>query len=398
MRSPHTIIRRLAMTLVAAALLAGFTHLSTDAQQAKRSTDAGKLRKQAARFVHRADEGEPGRGRKAAPRAEEPAVVDVYKDHNAWSGENRDEATLAALGKVLGADHFVHPVSELADGISPDTDVVLITSNGFGVRETSLAQSHPVAQANLEAFVRRGGVAIVDMGDNDREGGFTAPGASGTPDMIFPTQPSDASLTAAAAGEDGMLGTADDHRLVRGADGIAGTSDDLDQSNIDACCHVAHGNLEDGIALPPGAVVLMTALFDGGSKPIVAEYCIGYGRVIVDTVTKEYESHRPGGTGPSLFMLSLFAYAMDSQAQAACRINGLIESVHTMQPGTTGALLEARLKAARADIEGGRMEAAAGKLHAFANLVRSRRSPRIAAPLIAEWTEIAAEIVRALRR
>jgi hypothetical protein len=268
----------------------------------------------------------------------------------------------------------------------------------LGVPETSLAQSHPSAQANLEAFVRRGGVAIVDMGDNDRDGGFRAPGASGTPDLIFPTDRDDATLTAAAAGEDGMLGTADDHRLVRGADGIAGTSDDLNQSNIDACCYVAHGNLEDGIALPSGAAVLMTASFEGVAKPIVAEYCLGYGRVIVDTVTKEYEAHRPGGSGPSFFMMSLFAYAMDSQAQAACRINGLIESVHTMLPDKTGALLEAKLKEARADIESGRMEAAAGKLQAFANMVRSRRSPRVAAPLVAEWTGMATEIVRALKR
>ena len=44
------------------------------------------------------------------------------------------------------------------------------------------------------------------------------------------------------------------------------------------------------------------------------------------------------------------------------------------------------------------MEAAAGKVLAFANMVRSRRSPRIAAPLVAEWTEMATEIVRALAR
>ena len=234
MRRPHTIIRSFAMTIAAAALLTGFNHFSTEAQQAKRSTNPGKLRKQAVPFVHRADEGEPGRGRKLARRPEQPPVVDVYKDFDAWFGENRDESTLAALGKVLGADHFVHPVAELADGISHDTNVVLITSNGWGARETSLAQSHPSAQANLAAFVRRGGVAVVDMADNDYDGGFMAPGASGTPHLIFPTDRADATLTAAATGEDGILGTADDHRLVRGGDGIAGTSDDLDQANIDA--------------------------------------------------------------------------------------------------------------------------------------------------------------------
>ena len=396
MRHRHTIVRGFAMIIAAATLLGGVQHFSLAAQNAKRSTSPGKLRKQAVRAVHRPDEGEPGRGRKAH-RREQPPIVDVYKDFDAWFGENRDSSTLAALGKIVGVDHFVHPVAELADGISHDTEVVLITSNGWGDPATSAAQSHPSAQANLEAFVRRGGVAIVDMGDNDYDGGFRAPGTYGTPHLIFPTDAADATLTAAAAGDDGVLGTGDDHRLVRGADGVAATADDLDQSNIDACCFVAHGNLQDGVALPPGATVLMTASFDGVAKPIVAEYCLGYGRVIVDTVTKEFEAHQPAGSGPSLFMMSLFGYALDARARTGCRINGLIESIRTMQPDRTGAHLEAKLRDALADLDRGRLEAAAGKVQAFANMVRSRRSPRVAAPLVPEWTGIATEIMGMLR-
>jgi hypothetical protein len=50
-------------------------------------------------------------------------VVEVFKDFNAWWDEDRDGASLAALGKILGVDHFIHPMAELADGISPNTGV-----------------------------------------------------------------------------------------------------------------------------------------------------------------------------------------------------------------------------------------------------------------------------------
>jgi hypothetical protein len=395
MRHTRTFVQLLTVSLVAVAFAASTGHESI-AQRATKSTNPGKARKQIAPVVHRPDEAELGRGRKAPRRADEPAVIDVFKDFNAWWDDNRDGATLTALGKVQGFDHFVHPVAELADGISPATDVLLLTSNSWGQASTRLAQNHPTAQSNLAAFVRRGGVAIVDMGDNDHGGGFMAPGAVGTPHLIFPTDGANATLTADAAGDDGLFGTDDDHRMVRGADGIAGTSDDLNDSKIDACCYVAHGNLEDGIALPPSTTVLMTADFGGVQKPILAEYCVGYGRVIVDTVTKEFEAHEPFGQGPSRFMLSLLAYAMNVREQTDCRVNGLIESVLTMQPDKVGALLVSRLTAIRSDLANGKHRAARGKLQAFVNELRSRNGRTVREPLAREWMAIASQISQAL--
>jgi hypothetical protein len=88
------------------------------------------------------------------------------------------------MGKVQGIDHFVHPIRELADGISPNADVVLLTSNGAGDPDTSVRQNLPESQSTLEAFVRRGGVLVIDAGDNDSLGGYAAPGAVGTPALV----------------------------------------------------------------------------------------------------------------------------------------------------------------------------------------------------------------------
>ena len=386
----------LAVSVAAAAVTVSIAEVPALAQRAAKSTNPGKARKQVSSFVHRADEGQPGRGKKRLRRPQDPPVVEVFKDFNAWWDDDRDGATLAALGKVLGTDHFIHPVAELADGISPNADVVLITSNSWGVAATRIAQNEPAAQANLAAFARSGGVVIVDMGDNDHAGGFMAPGAVGTPDLVFPSDGADAKLTLAAAGADGVLGTADDHRLVRGPDGVAATGDDLDDDNIDACCHVAHGNLSDGIVLPPSATPLMTASFNRIDKPIVAEYCLGYGRVIVDTVTKESVIHAPEGQGASLFMLSLLSYAMDARALTDCQINGLLESVRWMEGETKVAGLEARLIRARADIARGQLAAAAGKLRAFSNALRVQRNRALPARIADEWIDIAGKITAAL--
>ncbi len=251
-------------------------------------------------------------------------VIRVYKDSNAWFGENRDHNTLLSLGKVLGLDYFIHPLSALSSPIPAGTSVVLLSSNGAGLSSAVSAQNTAAAQDNLEDFIRAGGVLIVDMGDNVLGGGFRAPGAIGTPSRIFPSPCADATLTAAARGLDVTLGTGDDHAIVLGPDGLAGAFDDLDDSNIDMAsnCFVAHGNLEDGITLPDEATVLMTARFGGVEKPILAEYCLGKGLVVLDTITKEFRSHRgPSGTGfgPTFFMRNLFGYALGGDATDQCR-------------------------------------------------------------------------------
>ena len=238
------------------------------------------------------------------PVATAAPVIRVYKDSNAWFGENRDESTLAALGKTLGSDWFVHPISDCQSGIPGGTAVVLFTSNGFGLQSATAAQTDPACQASLASFVASGGVLVVDMGDNDGGGGFMAPGAAGSPAFVFPDPCHDATLAAAAAG----------HPIVLGPDGAVGGGDDLDDSNVDMGCYVAHGNLANGITLPANATVLMTAVFDG-PQPILAEYCLGGGRIILDTDTKEYFGQQPAGTGPARFLTNLLSYALSPAAR-----------------------------------------------------------------------------------
>lgn len=256
------------------------------------------------------------------------AVIRTYKDFNAWWGENRDHATLIdpPLGKIVLTDYFIHPMSALALGIPAATDVVLMTSNSHGLASTTMDQNDPMAQASLALFLSTGGVVIVDMGDNDNGGGYIAPGSVGTPDLIFPSPCDDATLGPDALGPDEILGTPDDHPMVLGPDGIV-SSDDLNHSNIDlsSSCSIAHGNLEDGITLPPpgppfNTKVLMTASFGGVEKPILAEYCYGPGLVIVDTLTKEFVGQNPWGYGPSSFMTNLFDYALNKSDASCCKL------------------------------------------------------------------------------
>ena len=360
-----------------------------------RSTRA-KGKKAKAMFAHRVEENRPGRGRKVKNALNDPRTIEVFKDFDAWFGEAREASTLAVMGKVQGIDHFVHPMSELADGISPNADVVLLTSNGVGDAVTRQRQNQPAAQANLEAFVRAGGVLIVDMGDNDAEGGYLAPGSIGTPTLTFPAPAADdATFTKVAAGPDGVLGTDDDHRLVRGPDGLAGTVDDLTNANIDMCCAVAHGHLEDGLGLPSNARVIETASFEDVSRPILAEYCLGSGRVIVDTVTKEFAGHQPEGSGPSYFLQSLLAYALDPLEHTPCQISGLREDVARMARGRA-AQLDAKLAAAQRFLEANRSSAACGQLRAFANQVLVERKKGLPRPVSDWWVQTATDIGAAI--
>jgi hypothetical protein len=297
--------RQVTISLISILLVSLVLGVSPAAGQTPTTSPPAGLRPQAPTYVT----GGPGR---IAALAGSP-VIRVYQDSLPWFGENRDDDSLLALGKVQGIDYFIHPLSDLAAGIPAGTGVVLITSNGFGLASAAVNQNHPAALANLEAFVRAGGILVVDMGDNLSPGGFLAPGSVGTPDLIFPS-PSDATLTSAAAGPDAVLGTADDHPIVLGPDGVPGTADDLTNNNVDMCCHVAHGNLVDGITLPPNASLLMTAPFDGVAKPILAEYCLGAGRVILDTDTKEFSGQQPFNQ-PPFFMTSLLAYALSPEAR-----------------------------------------------------------------------------------
>ena len=84
-------------------------------------------------------------------------------------------------------------------------------------------------------------------------------------------------------------------------------------------CSIAHANLVDGITLHANATNLMTARFGGIQKPILAEYCHDSGLVILDTITKEFTTHKgPLGSGsnkPTFFMRNLFTYALSPAAR-----------------------------------------------------------------------------------
>jgi len=233
-------------------------------------------------------------------------VIRVYQDEQPWFGANRAHATLLAMGKTLGVDYFIHPLDDLAGGIPGGTAVVLLTSNSQGYASQAAKQNPAAAQSSLQTFLDVGGVLVVDMGDNLRDGGFIVPGATGTPDYSFPSPCADATLAPGTAG----------HPLVLGPDGAPGGGDDLDDSNVDldSSCSVAHGNLVDGIALPADATPLMTSTFGAEQRPIMAEYCLGAGRVILDTNTKEFNGQNPRGTGPATVMRNLFFYAMSPAA------------------------------------------------------------------------------------
>jgi hypothetical protein len=282
-----------------------------------------------------------------APAADPRSIVRIYKDHDAWrsiSDGGRDEASLVSLGKVKGVDFYVHPMASLASGIPAGTRAVVITANSAGSAATSIAQRSDESQQKLVEFLRTGGTVLIDLADNEAAEGYRAPGASGTPLYEVPPRPvcDDATLAAAALGADGIAGTADDHRVVRGPDGIAGNADDLDDVKIDLSnggsdqqdpdmtepsspigCSIAHGDLEDhgdlgGIKLPGNARVLATATWGSEQRAVLAEYCHAGGRVVVNTLTLGYFDHKPReGTMVPLRMShiqkSLFAYALSAE-------------------------------------------------------------------------------------
>jgi hypothetical protein len=288
-----------------------------------------------------------------AATADPRTIVRIYKDHDAWRTNpdgGRDEATLVSMGKVKGADFFVEPMSSLASGIPSGTRAVIITANSLGDRATSAAQRSAGAQAALVAFLQTGGTVLVDLADNEShlappgetrdapQTGYWAPGATDTPLLLLPTNCADATLAPAAFGADGVPGTADDHRFVRGPDGLAATADDMDDVKIDlarggsdqqeeqntdpaltrSSCSVVHGNLEDGITLPGKARVLATATWGTQQKGVLAEYCHMGGRVILNTFTLGYYDHKPreGSAVPlrmSFIQKNLYAYAVSAE-------------------------------------------------------------------------------------
>lgn len=223
-------------------------------------------------------------------------IIRVYQNSIPW--QNRNNATILSLGKVLGVDYFIHPLADLVLGIPKDTKVVLISSNSAGSKVAADEENLPIAQRNLECFVRGGGVLIVDMADNLNDGGYYAPGSCGTPKLVFPDF------------QDGYKLFLTNKSYC--SPFVNGPTITLTNNNISMVSNSrwsAHGNLVDGIKIPKRAEILMTAIFNGVHKPVLAYYYLGKGFVIVDTITKEFIGQNPLGTGPSNIITNLIYYA-----------------------------------------------------------------------------------------
>ncbi len=258
-------------------------------------------------------------GDETAPVDDSREVIRVYKNTIAWWNEDRDAASLAAIGKIPGFDSFVHPMSDLWFGVPDDTDVVFLASSAGAEPDQIDQQSSPLAQASLDAFVRRGGTLVVGLADNLPDVGYAVPGASGTPSYLMPSSCGGLFLEDGAFGADGVAATDDDHPLLLGPDGVVGTRDDLNDSNVGLFegCYATHGNLMDGFDLPEHAQALIAADFGGVAAPVLAEYGHGAGRVIVTTITLEFEGHYPAGGGPTRLLVNLFDYALTGGSGSA---------------------------------------------------------------------------------
>lgn len=215
-----------------------------------------------------------------ATRVRRPGDIAIYKNYNAWFGENKDESVLqgAPFNLERGAGYFVRSMSELRSGIPSTTSLIILTSAAQGNYLNQITQQNDsLAVLNLELWVRGGGWLVAHLGDNARGIGYKIPGLSGIADDALNCT--------------GLTLTVADHALIRGPDAQLGTADDLNNANIDnggRFCYDNHGSLA-GI-LPENAEILMVE--QGGSqRPVYATYTLGLGRVIVTTLTLEFGPH-----------------------------------------------------------------------------------------------------------
>ncbi|MGL4737045.1 MAG: hypothetical protein ACRCW2_06265 [Cellulosilyticaceae bacterium] len=232
-------------------------------------------------------------------------IIRVYQNNIPW--ENRTHTTLLSLGKILGQDYFIHPLTELSHPIPTDTKIVLLASNSTGNPQATLEENLPTAQYYLEDFVSCGGILIADLASNLTTGGYMVPGSIGTVTHMFP-DPGDAYKlyltpeSQCTAFVHGPTLTLTPHNIS------------MDSNTV----YSAHGNLVDGITIPPCAHILMTAMFGGIKKPVLAYYCLGNGYVILDTLTKEFYGQSVAGYGPTLIITNLIYFAYRMSRQCCC--------------------------------------------------------------------------------
>lgn len=254
--------------------------------------------------------------------------VYIYQDFAPWWGENRTVVTLLKAGLVEGEDFVVLPTIELvkAAAVPKGAEVVWISSNSLGNIKTREAINSPTAQFALSTFVSQGGVLVGALADNDHYGTYKMPGMGAMPGEVVFSKSNDVTWTATAKGTDGLFGTDDDHRLLLGGDGLLGGGDDLDDYNLDTIHpSVAHGYMVPGQVLPPEARVLATVPFNEEPQPVLAEYCLDRGLVIVNTFTMEWWGQMPMGKGPSYLLQALSAYTLSKPQMNACGIEVAID-------------------------------------------------------------------------
>ncbi|HET6360586.1 MAG TPA: hypothetical protein VFH11_00850 [Gemmatimonadota bacterium] len=222
------------------------------------------------------------RSLETALTCEEPQFVEVFTDVS----HARIESVLLELGfgDKDQPGYVVHPTSQLAVGISPETDIVIIPTNSSGSPATAANVNASQAQANLLAFVETGGVLVMHDADVTI---FRAPNYR--PPSLTPLS--------SFGPHTNLLTLADAHHpMAVGPDGTIGSGDDWTGTNIQVqgsiCCFVAG-------YLPPLPLDAQVILASSG-QPVLVEYPIKLGRVILTSVVVEGgNSGDPGISGGS---------------------------------------------------------------------------------------------------
>lgn len=217
----------------------------------------------------------------------------LFKSYEHWWGNEED--VLNSMGVVY--DRL--PVSSLSDSawVSGGYKVALIASNDGGDTDVTSQEVSPEAQKNMYDFVSKGGYLIVNMGDNDASGSFIAPGPSntsvGNPRYTF---------------YNNVPCTNFGNVTKQGSETSIFDGVDITSSQV---CWTNHGNLVDAqYELPRSAKVFWTQTFDDGEKPIMAEYGVGCGKVLVHTVTLEFWIAYAGNN--SILFNNVIQYAFKS--------------------------------------------------------------------------------------
>ncbi|MHC5010134.1 MAG: FIMAH domain-containing protein [Planctomycetota bacterium] len=316
------------------------------------------------------------------------SYIEFYKDMDPWFGEARIESVLQELGYVPGLDYGVRPTSDLKSGIPCDTRVVIIAPNSYGLQSSADNVNHPDAQANLTGFAQSGGILVMSLADNLGSDSYQAPLLSRGGNL-----PLTNTLELAAPL----------HPMALGPDGNSGTADDLTQANIQwiVDAYAVFGYVPP---LPATATIILTS--DG--NPVLAEYPVGQGTVLVTTSPLEYgTTGNPdvgdnGGYGsPRRTLVAYLAYAMSIAPEPVlCLPEDLIAALvahveslnlHNGISNSLDVKLDAALQALD-DVNENNDVAAINALNAFINAVSAQSGNEVdtadADILIADAQEI----------